>query len=261
MKTPDNAAMQTQNNLQRAFPEIGAGGFSRVDGTVSFYTRINALARPDMTVLDLGAGRGGQIHDADTPFLKNLLTLKGKVSSLHGADVDPVVEQNPFIDQAHIIVPDEPLPFANNQFDLIFADWVLEHVATPELFSREVDRILKPNGWFCARTPNRWGLTGMATRAVPSKYHARIVGKLQPGRIAEDVFPTCYKLNSHSDLDRHFPSEKFQNYSFNHNAEPPYVQRSRMAMAAVFAFFRVAPSIMGTNLFVFLQKKPVEGGS
>ena len=111
MKTPDNAARQTQDNLQRAFPEIGAGGFSRVDGTVSFYTRINALARPDMTVLDLGAGRGGQIHDADTPFLKNLLTLKGKVSSLHGADVDPVVEQNPFIDQAHIIVPDEPLPF------------------------------------------------------------------------------------------------------------------------------------------------------
>lgn len=38
------------------FPEVGAGGFTSLDGTIEFYTRINALLASDMTVLDFGGG-------------------------------------------------------------------------------------------------------------------------------------------------------------------------------------------------------------
>ncbi|OWY62641.1 hypothetical protein B7486_57335, partial [cyanobacterium TDX16] len=44
--------------LRRLYPEVGAGGFSRSDGTVEFWSRVQALVTPGAHVLDLGAGRG-----------------------------------------------------------------------------------------------------------------------------------------------------------------------------------------------------------
>lgn len=38
------------------FPEVGAGGFTSLDGTIEFYTRINALLAPHMTLLNFGGG-------------------------------------------------------------------------------------------------------------------------------------------------------------------------------------------------------------
>lgn len=49
--------------LARLYPEVAAGGFSHVDGTVGFYRRVNALLRPDMTVADVGPGRGRSSED------------------------------------------------------------------------------------------------------------------------------------------------------------------------------------------------------
>lgn len=34
------------------------GGFGANDGTLDFYLRINTALQPDMTIVDLGAGRG-----------------------------------------------------------------------------------------------------------------------------------------------------------------------------------------------------------
>ena len=46
------------------FPEARFGGFSRLDGTVAFYTRVQALVHPDMTVVDFGCGRGAYRDDS-----------------------------------------------------------------------------------------------------------------------------------------------------------------------------------------------------
>jgi hypothetical protein len=43
---------------QQFYPEIGAGGFTRIDGTVAFYQRVNALLKKEAVLLDYGAGRG-----------------------------------------------------------------------------------------------------------------------------------------------------------------------------------------------------------
>lgn len=48
------------------FPEIEVGGFTSIDGTIEFYTRISALLNPSMTVLDFGAGRGAALTDLTT---------------------------------------------------------------------------------------------------------------------------------------------------------------------------------------------------
>jgi hypothetical protein len=49
--------------LETVFPEIKAGGFSRVDGTIAFYTRVQALCPDRATILDFGAGRGKASED------------------------------------------------------------------------------------------------------------------------------------------------------------------------------------------------------
>jgi hypothetical protein len=48
----------TNSLLSAHYPESNFGGFSDVDGTVSFYLRVNSLLRPDSNILDFGCGRG-----------------------------------------------------------------------------------------------------------------------------------------------------------------------------------------------------------
>lgn len=248
-------------NVARMFPEIGAGGYSRVDGTVEFYGRVNALLRPDMTVMDLGAGRGAQLLVEPTSYRTRLATLRGKVAKVIGVDVDDAVFENPYLDEAGLIEIGKPYPFPDGTFDLILSDWVLEHVANPAEFAAEIDRVLKPGGWFCARTPNRWGMVGLATNLIPNRLHTRTLSKLQPGRQSQDVFPTEYRLNTLGRLRAAFPADRWENYSYLTNPEPPYVQKSLLAMQLVRLAWRFAPDHFGTVLDVFLRKRPAEGSN
>ena len=38
------------------------------------------------------------------------------------------------------------IPYADNTFDIVFADNVMEHLLNPEPVFMEVQRVLKPNG-------------------------------------------------------------------------------------------------------------------
>lgn len=244
-----------KRNLRALYPETGAGGFTRHDGTVEFYSRISGLIHPDMTVLDYGAGRGQPLSDSSAPFRQQISVLKGRVKHIVGVDIDEAVRENPYMDEVQVIELNGKLPFEDCTFDLIYADWVLEHVATPELFEAEAFRVLKPGGWFCARTPNRWGITGLATNLVPNSLHVRILAKLQPGREARDVFPTTYLLNSRGRLRRHFRPARWDDFSYIYSSEPAYFLRSKIASRLAMLYTALTPEALGMNLHVFLRKK------
>ena len=243
------------DNLRHFSPEVDAGGFTRFDGTVAFYIRVNALIEPHMVVLDLGAGRGAELQGDSSRYRNALSVFRGRVARLVGVDVDDAVLENPFLDEAQVIDGSGPLPFPDATFDVIFSDWVLEHVATPDIFASEVGRVLKPGGWFCARTPNRWGMTGFGANLLPNERHAQILKRLQPDREERDVFPTTYMLNSMSRLTRYFTAEAWQNCSYFYSAEPAYFLRSRLMMRLAMLFIRIMPASFGTDLHVFLRKR------
>ena len=212
------------------YPETAVGGFSRVDGTIEFYTRVNALLHPDMTVLDFGAGRGLFLDDPPT-YRRGLQNLRGKVARVVGIDVDPAVRENESLDEAHTVGIGEPLPLPDASVDLVVSDHVFEHVDDPDGVVAELDRVLKPGGWICARTPNRHGYIASGARLVPNRVHAKALERLQPQRQERDVFPTRYLLNTPAQLRRHFPAHRFEVVTYTHNSEPAYFGRSVVGVA------------------------------
>ena len=245
-----------QHVATRLYPEIAAGGYSRHDGFVDFFLRMRSLLTPDSTVLDFGAGRGAWTDGNLAPLQKELRDLKGHVARVVGVDVDPVVLQNESLDEARQIEPGEPLPFGDATFDLVLADHVLEHVSRTDAsaVAAEFARVLKPGGWVCARTPNKWGFIAIAARLVPNRLHAAVLMRLQPGRLAEDVFPTRYAMNSDRDLRRLFPEPLWTLVTYGHVGTQQYAGASVAAWRLASFLDRLTPPRFAPTLMVFARQ-------
>src|SRR5215204_1121989 len=120
MMREQEAVMREQEPLvQHFYPEHRFGGFTRVDTTVEFYSRIASILKETDRVLDFGAGRGANIMRDNSPYRRQLRTLRGRCGHLEGCDIDPVVLENPFLDSAKVIEPFQPLPYGDSSFDLV----------------------------------------------------------------------------------------------------------------------------------------------
>lgn len=243
-----------ERRRRRALPETAAGGFSRLDGTVEFHQRVNALLGADDVVVDLGAGRGRFLDDP-VPFRRELLDRKGRVGKLIGLDVDPIVLVNPAVDVAHVVRAGRPLPMDDASVDLIVSDFTFEHIDDPAWAGAELDRVLRPGGWICARTPNRWGLIALPARLVPNRLHDAVLSRVQPGKEGRDTFPTRYRLNTEAALRRHFATDRFEHCSYTHDSEPAYVGGSVAAWTVFRGLATVTPGRLRSMLFVFLRKR------
>lgn len=239
---------------QRFYPEIAAGGFSRIDGTVQFYQRVGALVQSHHVVLDLGAGRGGAHIDDDVPYRRQLRMFRGRAAWVVGADVDAAVLENPSLDEA-VLIKMGRLPISDDSVDVIFSDFTLEHISDPAQFSAEVTRVLKVGGWFCARTPNKYGYVAVASSMIPNRYHNTVLKRVQPDRMAEDVFPTYYALNTETAIVRHFPKAAWIHYVYGWNPEPAYFNQSPLLFGLVKALQALLPPLFATTLLIFSQKR------
>ena len=240
---------------KRFYPETGAGGFNRYDGTLQFYIRVNALVRPDMTVVDLGAGRGGMVDPPSTAFRNGLLTLRGRVKRVIGIDVDPVVMTNPLLDEAHVYDGGR-LPLQDQSVDLLLSDYTFEHIPDAGVFAGEITRVLKPGGWVCARTPHLISAVALAASLAPNRMHPALLRFIQPGRQERDVFPTCYKLNSRRALKRNFRAALWENYSYTWSPNPGYHFNNPWIHRALQAYQYVkTPLFGGEVLLIFLRRR------
>jgi SAM-dependent methyltransferase len=232
---------------ERFFP-----GFSPNDGTVDFYTRIGCFLRPEFEVLDLGAGRAAWFEDDSNICRRNIRLLKGKVSKVVAADVDPAVLQNRAADEARLLQPGAALPFSDNRFDVIIADYVLEHIDDASGFASEIARILKPGGLFAARTPHKYCYVAIIARLVDNAKHSRVLRWVQPDRKEIDVFPTRYRLNRLQDISAGF--QQFENRSFIFRSDPAYFFGNLTLFRIQEFLHRLMPAFFSGNLFVFLIK-------
>lgn len=241
--------------LGRLYPEVRAGGYTRYDGFIEFYTRVNALVDGDSKVLDFGAGRGLWATEPLPALHKRLRAFHERVDSVHGVDVDPVVLENPTLATAQVITPGATLPFDDGNFDMVVADHVLEHVDAKDApkVASELLRVLRPGGWLAARTPNKWGIIGIGARTVPNEMHTRVLRKLQPERKAEDVFPVRYSMNTRRQLAQLFPAPN-ELVVYGHASEPTYFGTAAPAWRAAQFVDRLTPPAFAPTLMIFVRK-------
>src|SRR6266403_2080233 len=152
-----------------------------------FRERILRHLSLDSVVLDLGAGSG----------LVSQMRFRGMCRHVCGLDTVQGVLTNQHLDCAKV-GSGEDIPWADNTFDIVFANNVLEHLKEPERVFAEVRRVLRSGGVFLAKTPNRFHYVPLIAQLTPHSFH-RLVNKLR-GRNAADTFPTLYRANSKNKL-------------------------------------------------------------
>jgi len=234
------------------YPETAFGGFTDVDATIRFYTRVHALLKPSFVVADVGCGRGFHAHDP-VAFRQDLLTLKGKCRRVIGIDVDDVGNQNPLTDEFRLIQGDR-WPLENESVDLCLCQFVLEHLANPETFFSESARVLKEGGFLCVRTPNALGYPALVARLVPNRWHSSILKMIKKASDEKDVFPTLYRCNTVGKLRSMMRRHGFEACVYTHEAEPGYLRFWKPAFALGVLFQRFAPRMFRSAIFGFGRK-------
>lgn len=239
--------------MARIFPEQRIVRFNRRQGAFVFFSMVADLLKPNDVVVDFGAGRGNQAEAAG--LVGSLSGFKGRCARAIGVDVDPAVLENPYVDDSHLIGADGRTPLPADCADIVFSYAVLEHVADPAAFVAEIHRILKPGGWFCAWTPNKWGYVALGARLIPNRYHARLIKAVEPGgREAHDVFPTVYRMNTRSAIRGSFGRAGFEDFSFTYNGHPSYNFGRAWIARLWMAVMALSPPAMRQSLFVFVRK-------
>ncbi len=117
---------------------------------------------------------------------------------------------------------------------------------------------MKRGGWICARTPNKYCLISLATRAIHNSHHSLLLRWAQPERKAIDVFPTVFKLNSKRAIATWFGPDVFDDFTYRYEAEPSYFFNNRAVFALMLLINRLLPPTIKSRLFVFLRKKEDE---
>lgn len=244
----------SNNLLLRSYPEAKFGGFSRVDGTVQFYSRVHALAQGQDVVLNVGCGRGASVGTLDE-YRRSLIDMRTSSRTVIGIDVDEVAASNPFINDFRSFSPEDDWPVEDGSVGVIIADYVLEHVESPAGFFIQCSRVLKPGGYVCIRTPNRFGYVALASQCIPNRLHARVAGKVQVSREARDVFPTFYRCNSRRRMLALMAGVGLDAVVYRIESEPFYFHFSPLLYRAVSVVHRLLPPPLQSTLLGFARKK------
>ncbi|HET9719873.1 MAG TPA: methyltransferase domain-containing protein [Solirubrobacteraceae bacterium] len=141
--------------------------------------------RPGTRVLDAGCGRRTR-----------LAQHRDLIEELVGIDIDgTAVAENNALDSAYVGDLCLPLPFETATFDIVYANFVIEHLAAPPAAFAEWRRVLRPGGALILLTSNRASPAILLADLMP--HQVRIMLKRSGAGVAdEDVIPAYYQANT-----------------------------------------------------------------
>jgi ubiquinone/menaquinone biosynthesis C-methylase UbiE len=150
----------TGEDYMKVAEDVAAG--IGVKQTLQHFVRVNGLS--GKRALDVGSGRG---------------YLQDVIDDYTGLDISPTARR--FYHKPFLLGSATALPFPDNQFDIVWSIWVLEHIPNPEQALREMRRVTRDGGilylmpaWFCpawaadgyqVRPYSDFGLTGKLIKA------------------------------------------------------------------------------------------------
>jgi SAM-dependent methyltransferase len=215
----DRGIVGSKATLERIYPEVAFGGYTNFDGTLRFYSRVQAILAGTSrdTVLNFGCGRGA--HAAlVTETVRGAMTFRGRARRVIGVDVDPVGVNNSDLDEFRLMSGTR-IPMDDASVDLCVSDWVVEHLPSPRTFLAECARVIRPGGYLCFRTPNRFHYSSLGASMIPARHHHTVRRLLGHFHDAEDVFPTYYRCNTRARCDRELRRSGFESMVYLHHGE------------------------------------------
>ena len=224
MARPTGRAMEsmapTDEELRRIFDgkysgqqDLGWGPRTRIRfGHFSpdehYETLIGSLVAPGCSWIDIGCGR--DIFPSN-PGLA--LELSKRARHVFGVDSDQNIDENPFLTESYRGTLETCQ--TDRKFDLVTMRMVAEHIENQAAVAQRTFRLANDGAVVVVFTPNKWSPMPILTRLTSLDMHHYLKRFLW--RTEErDTFPIQYKLNTRSDIKRHFEAAGFSEIHFQY---------------------------------------------
>lgn len=178
------ASVLTGSDRTETFGRLVMGELARFDGRAR--------------VLDIGCGTGLSVNDGHGAIALADICAAGE--ELWGCEPDPDIVPSRLLDHFALGTLEEAeLP--DSYFDVIYAHYVVEHVADPVAFLRKAFRILRPGGSLLFITPNERHYFVKVARVVAALRLEGTLLKYINKKAAIAHYPTRYLLNDGSAIE------------------------------------------------------------
>lgn len=202
LRLPDESSLR-QMFHRRYGPQRALGWGPRLRQSCDHYTPddvyealVAGLVVKGMSWLDVGCGR--------ELFPNNLglaEVLSKRCEKLTGIDPDPTLDENPWVHEK--IRGGIDMFDGEGGFDLVTMRMVAEHIADPAACTKSIARALRPGGLAVVFTVSAISPMPLLTCLAPMGLR-HVVKSWLWGTQPKDTFPTCFKMNSRSVLQRQF---------------------------------------------------------
>jgi len=116
-------------------------------------------------LMDLGA--------ADSLIVENSLKSLGHNFVCDRSDIKPSLAEASYIGRKFICPLEDMSEIASNSYDLVFSNFVLEHIQNPVAAASEMARILKPGGKLVLSLSNPLAPEFILARLTPTSFHQK----------------------------------------------------------------------------------------
>ncbi len=193
-----------------------------------FEAKVQELVQPSTaTILDAGCGR-------TAPVLRKLASPSRRLIGIDLVDpsnVPPGIEYH----KADLA----KMPLEDESVDLVISRSVFEHLEFPQDVYRELNRVLKPGGQVVFLTASLYDYGTVVSRMVPNVYHSKVV-KAVEGRDEHDTFPTMYRTNDKSTIEKLSSSVGMKIQSIDYlNQYPNYFKFNAILYALGIVYERI----------------------